>query len=83
MRRRYMMTAAVLGVPLLAVALARAGDPKVNPLDKDGSDAVCGKHGTTVVFEDSPTDAAKKAKKEEKLVMVLHVSGIFEDPKLT
>jgi hypothetical protein len=43
----------------------------------------CGEYGTSVHFEDTPADAAKQAKKEEKLVMVLHVSGHFEDPKLT
>lgn len=43
----------------------------------------CGDFGTSVYFEDSPKDAAAKAKKEEKLVMILHVSGYFEDPKLT
>jgi hypothetical protein len=40
-------------------------------------------HGTTVDFVDTPSDAAKKAKKEEKLVFILHVSGNFEDPKFT
>jgi hypothetical protein len=69
-----------------------AADPKVEPgkppssiinPDKECPDGVCGKHGTTVAFEDSPAEAAKKAKKQEKLVMILHVSGLFEDPKLT
>jgi hypothetical protein len=43
----------------------------------------CGDFGTSIYFEDSPKDAAAKAKKAEKLVLVLHVSGHFEDPKLT
>lgn len=45
----------------------------------------CGskKYGTTVVWAGSPADAAKKAKEEQKLVLVLHVSGYFEDPKFT
>jgi hypothetical protein len=30
-----------------------------------------------------PTEAAKKAKEDGKLVFVLHVSGYFEDPKFT
>ena len=42
-----------------------------------------GDYGTQVHFEDSPTDAAKAAKKDGKLVMVLHISGHFEDPGLT
>jgi hypothetical protein len=31
----------------------------------------------------SPSDAAAAAKKQEKLLFVLHVSGNFEDPKFT
>ena len=42
----------------------------------------CG-HGTKIDFMDNPKEAAALAKKEEKLVMVLHVSGHFEDPGLT
>ena len=43
----------------------------------------CGEYGTAVHFEDSPAEAARQAKKGEKLVMVLHVSGHFEDPQFT
>jgi hypothetical protein len=43
----------------------------------------CGSHGTTIDFVDTPNDAATQAKKEEKLVFVLHVSGYFEDPRFT
>jgi len=42
----------------------------------------CGDHGTNVHFEKNPKDAAKKAAKEEKLVLVIHISGHFEDPNL-
>jgi hypothetical protein len=42
-----------------------------------------GCHGTTINFVDSPSEAARQAKKEEKLVFVLHVSGHFEDPRFT
>ncbi len=45
--------------------------------------ASCGNNGTAVHFEDSPSIAARKAKKEHKLVFVLHVSGLFENPDLT
>ncbi len=45
--------------------------------------ATCGDFGTSVEFADSPVEAAKKAKKEQKLVFVLHVSGNFEDPRFT
>jgi hypothetical protein len=45
--------------------------------------AGCGKHGTEVAFVDTPSDAATQAKKEQKLVFVLHLSGHFDDPGLT
>ena len=57
--------------------------PVAQPLLIDKTESSCGKHGTTVEFVDSPKEAAKQAKLEEKLVLVLHVSGLFEDPKLT
>jgi hypothetical protein len=43
----------------------------------------CSKHNTSVDFFDTPSEAATQAKKDGKLVLVLHISGIFEDPKLT
>ncbi len=61
-------------IPLAAVALFAA------PLG--ASEATCG-HGTKLDFVDSPKEAAALAKKEQKLVLVLHVSGFFEDPSLT
>lgn len=45
--------------------------------------AACGDHGTAVKFVDTPKEAAEQAKKEQKLVFVLHISGHFEDPGLT
>jgi hypothetical protein len=45
---------------------------------------VCsGDHGTNVHFYKSPSEAARAANKEEKLVFVLHISGLFEDPDFT
>ena len=43
----------------------------------------CSGHGTTIDFFDTPKEAAAQAKKDGKLVMVLHVSGNFEDPRFT
>ena len=40
-------------------------------------------YGTKVEFVDTPKEAAALAKKQEKLVFVLHVSGNFEDPRFT
>jgi hypothetical protein len=40
-------------------------------------------HGTVLEFVESPKEAAAIAKKQEKLVFVLHVSGHFENPRFT
>ncbi len=45
--------------------------------------ATCGEYGTSVHFEKTPSDAAKKALKDEKLVFLLHVSGNFEESEFT
>ncbi len=42
-----------------------------------------GDFGTSVHFETTPSAAARKALKEHKLVCVLHVSGLFENPDFT
>lgn len=59
--------------------------PAVRPAPKPKQEAhTCsGDYGTDVLFEDTPSDAAAQAKKDKKLVFVLHISGHFEDPKLT
>jgi hypothetical protein len=43
----------------------------------------CGDHGTSVNFVETPAEAARLAKAQQKLVFVLHVSGHFEDPRFT
>jgi hypothetical protein len=52
--------------------------PPAKPAESCGGD-----YGTNVKFVATPSLAAKQALKEEKLVCVLHVSGLFEDPNLT
>jgi hypothetical protein len=56
--------------------------PAPPPPAKDKGET-CGAFGTSVDFVDTPSEAARIAKKEEKLVFVLHVSGNFEDPRFT
>jgi hypothetical protein len=74
---RRLLFGAVAGLMLLlAGGAARADGPK----DKGGS---CGSFGTRVEFVETPSEAASLAKKEQKLVFVLHVSGNFEDPRFT
>jgi len=66
----------------LCLALAWPGlAPAAEKLDKQ--ETSCGNHGTTIDFLDTPREAAAQAKKEKKLVFVLHVSGNFEDPRFT
>ncbi|HVK09793.1 MAG TPA: hypothetical protein VM597_13540 [Gemmataceae bacterium] len=69
-------------IPLaIAVALGLVGPAAAeSPPPKAET---CGEYGTSVHFEETPADAAKEAKKAEKLVMVLHVSGHFENPEFT
>lgn len=79
--RRWSTAAAVAVAAGLAIGgAAAAKTPVKTPPAKTSS---CGEYGTSVNFEDSPAEAAKQAKKDEKLVMVLHVSGHFEDPRFT
>ena len=59
----------------------KLGTPGVPKAIEPG--AVCGDYGTSVNFVATPSDAAKKADKDQKLVFVLHVSGNFETPEFT
>jgi len=80
MRLAYWL-AAGLCLALASPGLLLAGEKK---LDQDEqSSSTCGNHGTTIDFLDTPKEAAAQAKKEGKLVFVLHVSGNFEDPRFT
>lgn len=60
---------------MLAVAAALSAAPAARAES-------CG-YGTAVHFADSPKEAAALARKQQKLVFVLHVSGHFEDPRFT
>jgi hypothetical protein len=71
---RHLLYAAVAGMLLTPPALW-AKDKAVEELS--------GSCGTSIDFFDTPKDAAKQALKDEKLVLVLHVSGNFEDPRFT
>lgn len=85
---RFSRFLAAGALTLLWLSGAQADEPVVGgkakvKITKPAPAATCGDHGTNVHFEASPTDAANKALKEEKLVMVLHISGYFEDPDFT
>jgi len=76
----------VRGVELGATAPGSTTPAAVKPLPPAKpapESSSCGNNGTTVHFVDTPSIAARQAKKEHKLVFILHVSGLFEDPRLT
>jgi hypothetical protein len=56
---------------------------KVKVADKVCTTGTCGDYGTSVQFVKNPSEAARQALKEEKLVCVLHISGLFENPDFT
>lgn len=68
---------------LTGVLLASAAASAKEPLPPGPKPKPCGDYGTSVHFESSPAEAAQLARKSEKLVLVLHVSGHFEDPQFT
>ena len=70
-------TTASVGMALLLAQAALAKNPSPK------AEKSCGEYGTSIFFEPTPVDAAKAAKKDGRLVMVLHISGHFEDPNLT
>ncbi len=82
MRRILLYTAAGLLSALLAGSPAGAGG-KATPPKLPGDETCSGDFGTTVKFFKTPSEAAKQALKDHKLVFVLHVSGDFEDPDFT
>ncbi len=74
----------LLGIAVLSLGFItpiHAGGPK--PPGKGSDVPTCGDYGTSVHFEKTPKDAAARALKEEKLVMVLHISGLFENSEYT
>ena len=52
-------------------------DSEILPADK------CKQFGTKIRFHDGPVEAAVEAKSAKKMMMVLHISGNFEDPGFT
>jgi hypothetical protein len=84
--RRYLLNAAA---GLCLASLAGLGTAWANlkpeglPVLVEKEKPACGQHGTSIDFLENPSAAAKQAKKDEKLVFVLHVSGHFENPKFT
>lgn len=85
MRSAAILTTVAFGLLLLPDAhSAQLTGRSVGPEPaKPPVPVTCGGYGTAVNFVESPSEAAKQATKEQKLVFVLHVSGQFEDSGLT
>ena len=60
-----------------APAAFQLPDTEILPADK------CQQFGTKIRFHDGPVEAATEAKAAKKMMMVLHISGNFEDPGFT
>ena len=69
-----------LAAVLIAVGMTAQAQAQKKP---DFGEPTCGDYGTSVKFEKTPKEAATKALKEEKLVLVIHISGHFEEPDYT
>ena len=73
-----MIAALAALLPAVWLGAVGAAEPKVTD-----PGASCGNYGTSVHFVPTPSEAARQALKEEKLVFVLHVSGNFENADFT
>jgi hypothetical protein len=60
-----------------------SGEPLALEPESANPDAGCQSHGTAVKFVKSPTEAMGRARREDKLVCVLHLSGNLEDDGFT
>ena len=78
---RWILRVTAVGL-LAAVFIVPAAAQKTS-LGKGSGAETCGDHGTSVRFEANVKDAAKKAEKEQKLVLAIHISGHFEDSDFT
>jgi hypothetical protein len=67
--------------PAPVVAVNEPAPPAVPLIFAQRADT--GTCGTSVAFVSSPKLAAQRAREEEKLLFILHVSGNFEDPGFT
>ena len=69
--------------PLAGIACALLGVLGTSFACPEGDPRPKGMHGTAMKWEASVEEAAKKAKEEGKLILVLHLAGHFDDPHLT
>ena len=68
----------ILASPLKAPSIARHEGNELTPVP-----APVPMFGTSFSWETSIEEAAKKARSEGKLLLILHVSGFFDNPDFT
>ena len=83
MSRAILLTGFVALAAALSTSTVWAQGGKTAKPDVCVDGKCTGEFGTSLHFEPTPKEAAQKARKDEKLVLVLHVSGNFEDPTFT
>ena len=66
-----------------AAAPAPVPAPEAAAAPAEEAAPVCDRFGTSVEFETNPVRAMKQAARTQKLLMVLHISGNFEDSGFT
>ncbi|HWY87374.1 MAG TPA: hypothetical protein VNX28_11645 [Gemmataceae bacterium] len=70
--------------PATQVALLRPEKPALPIIaDRPTKKTTCEKFGTRIAFLQSPPDAFRKAKEENKQVFFVHLSGNFDDKEFT
>jgi hypothetical protein len=89
---RPVIAAAVIALALVMAALmalkparrtAESREQQPVPREAEPPEPVPAFHGTQVPFAPTPAEATRLARKEEKLILLLHLSGHFEDPGFT
>ena len=60
-----------------------ASAPRTHPVAAPPSASRAETYGTSVTFLDSPAEAARQARRENKLLFVLHIAGNFEESCFT
>jgi len=69
--------------PRFVAPINPAPAPLVDPVPATNAAPACSNYGTAVTFLENPPDAFRQAAKENKLVLMVHVSGNFDDPAFT
>ena len=79
---RVPILGALLATPLIAPGAAPEEAKEPRPVAASEEEHLP-TYGTSFTWQPSIDDAARKARQEGKLLLILHVSGFFENPDST